>query len=75
MPSRHSFRDTAEDISDSEEDVAELSEGKNLMEPNDSMTLVQYQSSHRKEALTRKSTQIQVTSHKKGRVVTEGIEP
>lgn len=61
-------------MSDSDDDLEESSEGGDLMETEDSMTLVQYQNSHRKETLARKSIQIQMNSHKKERVVTGGEE-
>lgn len=52
MPSSHFYSNSDKDMSDSEEDIIESSEGEDLMEPDDSMILVQYQSSHRKKALS-----------------------
>lgn len=61
-----------QDMSDSDDVEGGVSEGEELMETDDLMTLVQYQSSHRKEHLSRKIAQPQMTSHKKGRVGMEG---
>lgn len=58
-------------MSDSDEEDGDSMESEDPMEPEDSMALVQYQSNHRKEALARKISSAQLTSHKKGRVFTE----
>lgn len=61
-------------MSDSEENdgcSSESEESLDSMEPEDTMTLTQYQSNHRKETLSRKSVQSPMSSQKKGRVVIE----
>lgn len=73
-PSPSSSSDSDEDMSGSEEETEELFDGEDHMEPEDSMMLVKFQSNHRKMALSRKNTQAQGISHKKGRVVAEGLD-
>lgn len=76
--SSHGFSESDQvmsDYQDSEGAASKEEETMELMEPEDTMTLVQYQSKHRKEVLSRKIVQSLMPSHKKGRVVTEGEVP
>lgn len=75
LPSSYSSTDSDQVMSESEEDIGGSSEEEALMEPDDSMTLVQYQSCHRKEVLSRKISSTPTTTHKKGRVVVEREVP
>lgn len=75
LPSANNSIDSDQVMSNSEEDTGGSSEEEALMEPDDSMTLVQYQSCHRKEVLSRKISSTPTTSHKKGRVVIEKEVP
>lgn len=75
LPSSYNSTDSDQVMSESEEDIGGSSEEEALMEPDDSMTLVQYQSCHRKEVLSRKISSTLTTSHKKGRVVAEREVP
>lgn len=72
LPLSRGSSDLDQAMSDSKDNEGSASKKEELMEPDDMMTLVQYQSSHRKEHLSRKITQHQSISHKKGRVVTDG---
>lgn len=56
------------------EDDFKYEEPKENDEHKDSMTLVQYQSGLRKEALVRKGPQLSAASHKKGRLDAEGMD-
>lgn len=76
--SSHSSSESDQVMSDSEDGdgaASEEEETMELMESEDTMMLVQYQSKHRKEVLSRKIVQSLMPSHKKGRVVAEGEVP
>lgn len=66
--SDHSMSDSGEDDSDEEDGVSEMSEYDDTNEPDDSMTLDQYQSSIHKDALARRDPQPASPSNKKGRI-------
>lgn len=66
-----------QEMSDSEEEDEEdeALDGAEMEEPDNLMTLDNYQSVYRKEVLSRKSNQVQTSPQKKGRVEVEGNEP
>lgn len=67
MPSFQTSSDLDQDMRDSEDDLEESSEAEELMKQDGLITLDQYQSSHRKKALSRKIIQTHITSHNKER--------
>lgn len=75
LPSSQTTSDSDQVMSESEDDVGGSLDGEEPMASDDLMTLVQYQSCQRKETLSRKNTQTQSTSHKKGKVVKEREVP
>lgn len=64
-----------QDMSESEEEEEVLSKNDEDTKPEDQMTLDQYQNSVRKEVLSQKSSQQLPSTHKKGRVASEGVSP
>lgn len=66
--SDHLMSDSGEEDSDEDDGDSEMSEYDDTNEPNDSMTLIQYQSGIRKEALARRDPQPISPSNKKGRI-------
>lgn len=57
---------------DDDDDEEMSDEGDPVLEPDDAMTLVQYQAEARREALIRKSSNTSEISPKKGRIESGG---